>query len=274
MIIDEGGGGQRPDFLFREYGASAVVFHGSRLFGDPYPDSDIDLLVVKESEKKPMARTAEAETLLSRIAAPVPFDVQVWTPEEVRGGVAEGQTYVGIALQNGRYLHGKKERYATEEYFYNIRSWLEEARRHLDYGHLSLEKGSNIGGMDELFQSVERSLKAYLMTKALQVEMTHSLPGLFDQAVGYEPSRESLRKPQEVAYEWGGPATLRPDGRGRSGSLTLAEVEALYGRLAPWLREIDRELVRSAENSDRARSRGDGRYKDAAERERVFSCAI
>lgn len=178
MIIDEGGGGQRPDFLFREYGASAVVFHGSRLFGDPYPDSDIDLLVVKESEKKPMARTAEAETLLSRIAAPVPFDVQVWTPEEVRGGVAEGQTYVGIALQNGRYLHGKKERYATEEYFYNIRSWLEEARRHLDYGHLSLEKGSNIGGMDELFQSVERSLKAYLMTKALQVEMTHSLPGL------------------------------------------------------------------------------------------------
>lgn len=91
--------------------------------------------------------------------------------------MAEGQTYVGIALQNGRYLHGKKERYATEEYFYNIRSWLEEARRHLDYGHLSLEKGSNIGGMDELFQSVERSLKAYLMTKALQVEMTHSLPG-------------------------------------------------------------------------------------------------
>ena len=83
MIVDEGGGGQRPDFLFREYGASAVVFHGSRLFGDPYPDSDIDLLVVKESEKKPMARTAEAETLLSRIAAPVPFDVQVWTPEEV-----------------------------------------------------------------------------------------------------------------------------------------------------------------------------------------------
>ena len=46
MIVDEGGGGQRPDFLFREYGASAVVFHGSRLFGDPYPDSDIDLLEV------------------------------------------------------------------------------------------------------------------------------------------------------------------------------------------------------------------------------------
>ena len=41
-----------------------------------------------------LARTAEAETLLSRIASPVPFDVQVWTPEEVRGGVAEGQTYV------------------------------------------------------------------------------------------------------------------------------------------------------------------------------------
>ncbi len=87
------------EILVREEVASHVVFYGSRLFGDPYPDSDVDLLVVKETDREPMKRTHEAEDLLRKIGSPVDFDVQVWTPAEVSQGLSEGQTYAGGVLQ-------------------------------------------------------------------------------------------------------------------------------------------------------------------------------
>ena len=240
--------------------ASHVVFHGSRLFGDSYPDSDIDLLVVKETkEKNPMERTKEAEALLSEIGAPVPFDVQVWTPEEVRWGLSEGQTYIGVALGNGRALYGKMETFMTEEYFYNIRAWLEEARRHLDYGNLSFEKGSNIGAMDELFQATERYLKAYLMTKGIKVEVVHSLPGLLDQAVRYEPSWESHRKTLEVAYDWGRTCHYPPRSPGEVRIVpTLSEVKDLRDKLDPWLKTLDRTLERAIEVQEKSRKKDHG----------------
>jgi predicted nucleotidyltransferase len=246
------------EILVREYGSTLVVFHGSRHFGDPYPDSDIDLLVVKETDKNPMDRTKEAEALLKGIGAPVDFDVQVWTPEEVKWGLSEGQTYVGVALLNGRSLFGETENFETREYIYNIRFWLEEARRHFDQGKMSLERNYAIGAMNELFQSTERYMKAFLMTKGIKVEMTHSLSGLLDQAVKYEPSWESLRKTLEVAYEWGRACHYLPYCLGEVRIVPeLAEVRDLWDKLDPWLKTLDRNLEISIETQEKARKRND-----------------
>ena len=249
------------EILVKEYGASHVVFHGSRLFGDPYPDSDIDLLVVKETEEKnPMERTNEAEALLGEIGAPVPFDVQVWTPDEVRWGLSEGQTYVGVAFFNGKFLYGKGTDFMTaKDYFFDIRFWLEEARRHFDQGNMSLEREYEIGAMDELFQCTERYLKAFLLTKNIRVEMTHSLSGLLDQAVKYEPSWESLRRTLEVAYEWGRACHYPPRQEGEVRIVpTLSEVKELYDKLDPWLKTLDRNLERSIETQEKSRKKDHG----------------
>ncbi|MEC4682073.1 MAG: HEPN domain-containing protein [Nitrospirota bacterium] len=248
------------EILVRKYGATLVVFHGSRFFGDPYPDSDIDLLVVKESDKKPMERTDEAEALLRQIGSPVSFDVQVWTPEEVRAGLAEGQTYVSLAVFNGRILYGKGTDFmmAPKEYFYNVRHWLKDAREHLDYGRFSLDRENEVGAMDQLFQSIERYMKAFLMTKGIKVEMVHSLPGLLDQAVKYEPSWEPLRKTLEVAYEWGRACHYPPRQEGEVRIVpTLAEVKELYGKLDPWLKTLDRTLEKSIETQEKHREKRD-----------------
>ena len=232
------------DLLVREYGASHVIFHGSRLHGDPYPDSDIDLLVVKETDKNPIERTFEAEEILKKIGSPVDFDVQVWTPEEVLLGLSEGQTYVGVALINGKILYGKERTLMTPmECFFNVKSWLEEARRHLRHMKVDIKEGSEIGAMDELFQSTERYMKAFLMMKDVKVEMVHSLPGLLDQAIRYEPSWESLRKTLEVTYEWGRACHYPPRKEGEIRIVpTLSEVKELHGKLDPWLLRIDRQL--------------------------------
>ncbi len=248
---------QATEILVREYGASHVVFHGSRFHGDPYPDSDIDLLVVKESDKKPMDRTKEAEALLEGIGAPVPFDVQVWTPEEVRQGLSEGQTYVGMALINGKILYGKETDLMTpKEYFYNVSHWLKEARRHLEHMELDLRSDYDIGAMDELFQATERYMKAFLMTKGIKVEMVHSLPGLLDQAVKHEPSWESLRKTLDVAYEWGKACHYPPRHPGEVRIVPeLAEVRDLCDKLDPWLKTLDRTLERSVESLEKNREK-------------------
>jgi len=245
------------EILVREYGASHVVFHGSRLFGDPYPDSDIDLLVVKETDREPMKRTHEAEDLLRKIGSPVSFDVQVWTPREVSQGLSEGQTYVGVALFNGRFLYGKEEELmAAREYFYNIKHWLKDAREHLDYGKFSLGRDNEIGAMDQLFQSTERYLKAFLMTKGIKVEMVHSLPGLLDQAVKHEPSWESLRETLEITHKWGRACHYPPRQEGEVRIVpTLPEVKELYEKLDPWLKSLDRTLERSIESLEKNREK-------------------
>ena len=252
---------QATEILVRKYGARLIVFHGSRHFGDPYPDSDIDLLVVKDTDDQdPQKRAGEAEALLAGIGAPVPFDVQVWTPDEVRWGLSEGQTYVGVAFFNGKFLYGKGTDFMTaKDYFFDIRFWLEEARRHFDQGNMSLEREYEIGAMDELFQSTERYLKAFLLTKNIRVEMTHSLSGLLDQAVKYQPSWESLRKTLEVAYEWGRACHYPPRSPGEVRIVpTLAEVKELYDKLDPWLKTLDRNLERSIETQEKSRKKDHG----------------
>ena len=247
------------EILVREYGASHVVFHGSRFHGDPYPDSDIDLLVVKETDQAPTERTREAEALLGRLGSPVDFDVQVWTPEEVRQGLSEGQTYVGMALFNGRFLYGNEEEFmAPEQRFYNIKEWLNNARVCLETYDFHQSRGRNVEGMDQLFQSTERYMKAFLMTKGVKVEMTHSLSGLLDQAVKYEPSWESLRETLEVAHKWGRDCHYPPRQEGEVRIIpTLPEVKELYGKLDPWLKTLDRTLEKSIETQEKARKRND-----------------
>jgi len=246
------------EILVRTYGASLVVFHGSRLFGDPYPDSDIDLLVVKETDKNPIDRTKEAEALLEGIGAPVPFDVLVWTPEEVRWGLSTGQTYVGVAIFNGRFLFGRWENLMTEEYFYNIQSWLEDAREHRVFSENAMGRNNAISAMDQLFQSIERYMKAFLMTKGIKVEMVHSLPGLLDQIVKYEPSWESLRKTLDVAYEWGKSCHYPPRHPGEIRIVPeLAEVRDLCDKLDPWLKTLDRNLEMSIEHKEKHREKKD-----------------
>ncbi len=254
---------QATEILVREYGASHVVFHGSRLFGDPYPDSDIDLLVVKETDREPIERTHDAEDLLRKIGSPVDFDVQVWTPQEVAQGLSEGQTYVSVSFFNGRFLYGKeKEFMAAREVFYNIKHWLKEARRHLEHMELDLRRDYDIGAMDELFQATERYMKAFLMSKGIKVEMVHSLPGLLDQAVKYEPSWESLRETLQVTYDWGRACHYAPRREGEVRIVpTLPEVRDLREKLDPWLKSLDRTLSDSLERQEKSREKR-GRISD------------
>ncbi len=229
------------EILVGMYGASLVVFHGSRLQGDYSLDSDIDLLVVKQTDKDPMERTKEAERLLGIIKSPVGFDIQVWTPQEVRQGLETGQPYVGMALINGRILHGSNF-VIPGDYSFNLDSLLAEAREHLAFSENAMGRNNAISAMNQLFQATERYLKAFIMAKVVKVGMAHNLTELLDQAVKHEPSWETLRETLTLTSRWGRSCHCPPQHE-EEVVPTLQEVRELYRELDPWLKTLDQILT-------------------------------
>ena len=59
-----------------------IVLFGSRARGDARPDSDLDLFVEMESDRRPPERAAQVAALFP--LHPWPMDVVVLTPDEVR----------------------------------------------------------------------------------------------------------------------------------------------------------------------------------------------
>ena len=80
-----------------------IVLFGSRGRGDARPDSDIDLLIIEESDLPRYKRSARYRRVL--IGLFPAKDIVVWTPDEVRAWSAVKNAFVSVALREGRVLH-------------------------------------------------------------------------------------------------------------------------------------------------------------------------
>ncbi len=83
-----------------------IVLFGSRARGTPRPDSDVDLLVIKESDQPRYRRAAPLYALLADL--PVEVEVMVYTPAEVRDWSAVPSAFVTTALREGRVLYERQ----------------------------------------------------------------------------------------------------------------------------------------------------------------------
>jgi predicted nucleotidyltransferase len=80
-----------------------IVLFGSRGRGDARPDSDIDLLIIEESDLPRYKRSARYRRALTGLFPAK--DIVVWTPDEVRAWSAVKNAFVSVALREGRVLH-------------------------------------------------------------------------------------------------------------------------------------------------------------------------
>ena len=83
-----------------------IILFGSYTYGKPTPDSDVDLLVIMETQKEGSERTWEVARLL--IPRPFPVDILVRTPTEIQSDFAKGDFFIKEIVTQGKVLYERR----------------------------------------------------------------------------------------------------------------------------------------------------------------------
>jgi predicted nucleotidyltransferase len=89
--------------IVENFSPEKIIMFGSYATGNPSPDSDLDFLVVMESDQ-PRLKRATPLRLLFR-PTPCAMDILVYTPEEVKKWNGTVNHIVTQAFKSGRVLY-------------------------------------------------------------------------------------------------------------------------------------------------------------------------
>jgi HEPN domain-containing protein/predicted nucleotidyltransferase len=149
--------------LIEKYDPEKIILFGSRAEGKGDEGSDIDLAIIKETEKRPQERRREVETLLAD--REVPIDIVVYTPEEMRNLYSQGSPFIEEIVEKGRLLYMRK---ATA-------AWLKDAEEEFESANVLFENGRHRSACYHSQQAVEKGLKAILLEKGQRPQRTHDI---------------------------------------------------------------------------------------------------
>lgn len=88
------------------YSPQKVILFGSYAYGEPDEDSDIDLLVIKDTEKRPIERWMEVKRLLRDRNRSVSVSPLVYTVREIEDRLAIKDLFIKEVLEKGEVLYG------------------------------------------------------------------------------------------------------------------------------------------------------------------------
>lgn len=82
-----------------------VILFGSYAYGSPTPDSDVDLLIIMDSDQRPAKRVS----VVSRLFHPRPFpmDIVVRTPQEIERSRRSIDPFIHEVLKKGKVLYDR-----------------------------------------------------------------------------------------------------------------------------------------------------------------------
>jgi len=95
------------DKIRREYRPERIVLFGSYANGNPGPDSDIDLLIVKETSDRPIDRRVKVAGIAADPHRLIPLEPIVVTAAEVAARIAIGDQFLAEILATGETLYAE-----------------------------------------------------------------------------------------------------------------------------------------------------------------------
>jgi len=91
--------------IIEEYDPEKIILFGSLVSGELHEWSDIDLLIIKSTEKRPIERILE----LSRLIKPkIGIDLFIYTPEEYQLLLKERYSFWVNILKTGEIAYEKR----------------------------------------------------------------------------------------------------------------------------------------------------------------------
>ncbi|MGH2533172.1 MAG: HEPN domain-containing protein [Thermomicrobiales bacterium] len=197
-------------FIVREFRPERIVLFGSRAYGMPRADSDVDLMVIMETPlKSSEQRRAIRRAIDQRPLAYV--DVHVRTPEQIAIGLAERDFFIEDVLLKGITIYAREglRRSESAEHESSRRAargtglkqatlnWLRRADEDARATIILFE------GTDEPIlnlvcyhaqQCAEKYLKAFLQEREIEFPRTHQLLELAERAAPFVPNLAELKK--------------------------------------------------------------------------------
>lgn len=82
-----------------------IILFGSRAYGKPRPESDVDLLIVMPYEGSPFKQAGVIINHLINTVGIVPIDVLVRTSKEVQARIGMGDRFISEIMKRGRVMY-------------------------------------------------------------------------------------------------------------------------------------------------------------------------
>lgn len=193
--------------LVRTFHPRLIILFGSRVYGTPRPDSDLDVLVVTETkasqdEFAPVHRMKMGDFMV---------DVHTRTPAELMRRLAMGDAFLQEVVARGRQVYPKR---GKDGFLSEVREALERGRTQpMDNSQLvaewvakaeeDFEGAQTIARRRRKFlpnllcwtceQCVEKYLKAFLTRHRVRFERSHDLDRLYEQCLAVDDDFRLLR---------------------------------------------------------------------------------
>ena len=91
--------------LRRDYEPEQIILFGSYAYGNPNDESDLDLLIVKETNEPILARWSNVRKLVSDLRKGFGFSPIVITPSELEKRLGKGDQFFEEILSRGKKLY-------------------------------------------------------------------------------------------------------------------------------------------------------------------------
>jgi len=92
--------------IVKEFEPEKIILFGSYAWGEPHEWSDVDLFIVKESNKSKIDRARDIRMALFGNGFP-PMDLLVYTPQEVERRFSIGDSFINDIFTRGRILYAR-----------------------------------------------------------------------------------------------------------------------------------------------------------------------
>lgn len=89
-----------------EYKPQKIVLFGSAATGEIKDCSDIDLFIIKDTDKRELDRVDE---VMDMIDPEIPVELHIFTPQEVKERLELGDFFVKGILENGKVLYEQQQ---------------------------------------------------------------------------------------------------------------------------------------------------------------------
>jgi len=161
------------DIIVKGAQPERVILFGSFSKGSPDGDSDLDILVIKETDKPPIDRRIEIERLFPERDRPL--DIFVYTPEEINYLFTIGSPFINEILETGKVVYMRKV----------VEDWVRLAEDEYSDALILYENGRYKGACYHAQQCVERSLKALILESGGEFKRIHDIVKLIEIAGTY-----------------------------------------------------------------------------------------